>query len=260
MTTSKAALASIVGTCVAQGQSNHLTLNALGVVLLQNVSSLMFVLGSEGDMDATVAVILLRVGVNDGAQCGGFEWWQWRHWILNNLLLLLLFGLLVVVVVQRGNWRLQMQLVVLILLVVHIEDMHLLLLLFLLLGHGGLHWLLGKCLIRILDDDLNDGLRCLQILRIWRISSAKAARILSCNSSRISQKSSKCILLGSLTYSLLTVVVSRLWIIVIHVAGTSAGHLRIQITRISKVVERPFASILAGHRFQGLRLTCCCCC
>lgn len=120
-------------------QCHHLALNALSIMLLQNVTGLVLVLRSERHMNTGVTVVFLRVRVDNSTQGGGFYRRQGRNRILDDFLLLLFF-LLVVVVVQRSNWRLQVQLVVLILLVVYIEHVHLLLLL-LLLGHNRLRGL-----------------------------------------------------------------------------------------------------------------------
>lgn len=69
----EAVLASVVSTCVGQGQRHQWTLHTLRVVLLQNVPRLVLVLCPKRYMDATVAVVLLGVGMDDGAQCGGLE-------------------------------------------------------------------------------------------------------------------------------------------------------------------------------------------
>lgn len=135
------AFPTVIRTGVAHrwGEGHHLTLDTLGIMLLQNVSSLVFVLRTKGHMNARVAVELLGVRVDNGPQRGGLNGGQWSSRVLDHLLFLLL---LVVVVVQRGNGRFQMQLVVLILFVVNIEHMDLLLLL-LFLGNNRLCRLLG---------------------------------------------------------------------------------------------------------------------
>lgn len=58
------------------------------------------------------------------------------------------------------------------------------------------------------------------------------------------------------TDCLLSVVVSRLGVVVVHKASTTTGHLWVEVAGVAEVVERTLAAILAGHRrLQGLGLT-----
>lgn len=114
---------------------NHLALYAFGVMFLKLVSRLRLVLGPESYMNSTIAVIFLRIGVDDSAQRCSLNWWSWcrRYWVMHDLLFLLFF--FIVIIVERGDGTFQMQFVVLVFLIVYIENMNFLLLF---LGDNGL--------------------------------------------------------------------------------------------------------------------------
>lgn len=146
------------------GQRNDRLRHRLTLRLGHLMARLVLVLHAERDADATVAVVLLRVRVDHRPQRRRLERWAGRYddRLLGRILLLLALvrdGL-------DGRQRIvQHELPVrLVLVVLHVEHLHLLLLALLLRQDGlGVEW---QRIVALLDDDLDDRLRRLDVVRM----------------------------------------------------------------------------------------------
>lgn len=157
------------GNC-GRWQSHNRLDGTLLVLLLQLVALLGLVVRAESHMDSTVAVELFRIRPDDRAQGGGLDGRRQRHnqWLLVVQRLFFVVVILLVVLVGRKcrHWLIDDDTAMRIFLVFHVEDLHLFLLL--LPRHlGQLDGLRnGQRIVAVLDDNLNDRLGRLDVLRI----------------------------------------------------------------------------------------------
>lgn len=158
------------------------TFDFLFVVNLVVGLAVMIVGRTESDVNAAVAFVLLRIGSDDGAECGGDSWCWNRRDDLQRLMILVFIFLILMVTDRRQSWDriVNDETGLIILVIFHVEHLNLLLLLLSMSLHNRLR--LRKCLVVVLDNDLDDRLRCFRILMVvWRCATAnEIARLVIC--------------------------------------------------------------------------------
>lgn len=129
---------------------------------------LVLVLGTEGDPNATVAVIFLRIRIDNCAKRSGLLWRCRSHHdrlLVQRCGIVLLFFALIRKGFQRRNWSVQHDAILLILMVLDVEYLHLFLLLLLVGKQRHLRVVRGR-FVALLDDNLDDRFRSFQVHRL----------------------------------------------------------------------------------------------
>lgn len=144
-------------------QSYDRLCNTLTFRLSDLMSRLMFVFNAERNTNSTVAVISIRIWVDDGPKgsCLLRRTWSNHNWLfMERSTFVGIFFALIRQWLQGRYWRIQNDTVLVVLVILHVEYLHFFLLL--LGGSNRLIFVRGR-FVAFLDDDLNDRLRGFQV-------------------------------------------------------------------------------------------------